>query len=1144
MVSGGASVEARLSLLVLGLVFGTALILATTMGQRRATQYEAEIRARLVERSRQAEQQGAEFFRGIERDLLVLSGTPPIQAIIRARSNGGVDPLGGDSESVWSDRLGQIFESFLREDSRYLQIRYIGQTDNGRELVRVDQVNGRSRRVLPGHLQQKGGRDYVQAALKMAPREVRTSPVSLNREYGNFEVPYQPVIRAWTPVYSSDGRVFGLLIINVNARDLINMIRHDVTGEQSLTTFVATPDGSWVAHPEPGHLYGRELGTPHSWQSDFAEIAVPGRKQAWSSEHDAFHFSSRLDFLPNGVGDELMVLQELPKSSLLTAIRDTQLMILLFALATAAAVLVPMLWIIHSQLKPLTELAEKTQEIAEGNYNVSMPTVQGAQMERLTAGFVTLQWALKERESALKEHERELEEKVSSRTSQLMKTTQLAERHAQAKSEFLANMSHEIRTPMNAILGLTHLLGRKSLDADSLGMVKKITSAGRLLQSVINDILDLTKIEEGKIEIEDAPFDLLDVLDGLSTIMSTSAEHKNLELVICPPTSLNTQIIGDATRLEQVLNNLVNNAVKFTDSGMVEVRMDQLPCASPTRMRLAFSVRDTGIGIPDDKLEFIFSAFQQADASTTRRYGGTGLGLSICRRLVELMGGTLTVQSELGRGSEFAFELEFDLAPSTTRFAHDLDDVEVLIADDHEESRVALDRVASQLGWRTLCAESGESLLKLAQSATTRGRRIILLDYMMPGMDGLQTASAVRELFPVEEAPIVLIATAFNREALARSNAPSCVDRILEKPVTASSLFDAVAQLTRASRSKSKTELTLVETSRLSGARLLIVDDVDINREVAQRIFEAEGAQVHLCVDGQEAVDWLRVHHTEVDAVLMDVQMPRMDGLQATQFIREKLGLQLPVIALTAGAFQEHQQAATQAGMNDFIPKPFNVDQAIGKVCQWALVKNDSIGARVNHDPSHPILNSERGLRIWRETGEYHKWLKRFFDENGARRLDSPWTDTQLARDYLHRVKGAAGNLGLMEVCQIAEKSIHQLKTIESEELVRQNMRRALEVAEHAASTFMKETRDSQSSGVALVDVKAESLDREELLSRLLEALEADNPGAAEPWLLKLKPLLHGNVWLGIWENLENFDFKEAKNLVRELIKPSDSKYA
>ncbi len=1144
VVRRAASIEARLSLLVFGLVFGTALILAYVMGQRRATQYEGELQTRLVERSQQAKQQGAEFFRGIERDLLVLTGTPPIQAIIRAGENGGIDPLADDSESVWNDRLGQIFESLLREDSRYLQIRYVGLADNGREVVRVDQLNGRSHRVPQQQLQQKERRDYVQSAAQMSPREVRLSPVSINREHGKLQAPLQPVIRAWTPIYSPQGKLFGLLVLNVDASDLVNMIRQNQMNGEALISLVAAPDGSWLAHPELGYLYGNELGHSHGWHSEFPAVSIPDHSPAWTSQEDYFYSAMRLDFLAHSAGDELLLLHQFPKAVLFAAIHETQLTILLFALATATTVLLPMLWFIHLQLNPLSELTEKTREIAEGNYSVPMPRVRGGQMKGLTAGFIALQRALSEREAALKEHERELEEKVSSRTSQLMQTTQLAERHAQAKSEFLANMSHEIRTPMNAILGMTHLLARKSLDADSLSLVKKITSAGRLLQNVIDDILDLTKIEEGKIEIEKAPFDLLDVLDGLSTIMSTSAEHKNLDLVICPPNTLSTQVRGDATRLEQVLNNLVNNAVKFTDRGMVEVRVDQLRSSGPSQTRLAFTVRDTGIGIPDDKLESIFSAFQQADASTTRRFGGTGLGLSICRRLVELMGGTLTVQSKLGQGSEFAFELELDLAPSTSRFVHDLNDIEVLIADDHEESRVALDRVASQLGWKTLCAESGEKVLELAQTIPTRGRRVVLLDYVMPGMDGLQTASAIRKLFPKGESPIVLIATAFNREVLAENNARSCVDRVLEKPVTASSLYDAVAQLIQNHTTDSEMGLALVETSRLSGARLLIVDDVEINREVAQRIFESEGAQVHLCTDGQEAVDWLQLHHAEVDLVLMDVQMPHMDGLQATRFIREELGLTLPIVALTAGAFHEHQEAASEAGMNDFIPKPFNVDQTIGKVCQWALVKNDAPRTPVDTEQSDRILNTERGLRIWQENAEYHKWLKRFFEENGAERIDSQWNDSQSAHDYLHRVKGAAGNLGLMEVCQTAEAAIRRLNAKEAEEPIRSGMRQALENAEAAAERFIEKTRDSIAPAPRQANHGDSTPDGKEALSQLLQALNTDSPEAVESWLLALKPALNEQVWSQIWNDVENFDFRAAKLSVARLVEEADSKYA
>jgi PAS domain S-box-containing protein len=508
-----------------------------------------------------------------------------------------------------------------------------------------------------------------------------------------------------------------------------------------------------------------------------------------------------------------------------------------------------------------------------------------------------------------------------------------AEAANRAKSEFLANMSHEIRTPMNAILGLTHLLGRTALGEQQRDFVDKIGSAGRSLLMLLNDILDFSRIEAGRLEIETTNFRLSEVLDGLAAIMSVNAGAKDVEVIIGPTAEVPDALKGDPLRLKQILYNLAGNALKFTEHGEVVVRVAPV-CVEAETVTIRFSIRDTGIGIPLDQQGRLFAAFSQADTSTTRRFGGSGLGLAISKRLVDLMGGEIGVSSTPGQGSEFWFTIPFGRGEATAPAS--LADLDVLIADDHDVARETLKLTARSLGWSPEVVSSGSEAL-----AHTRARirdqhpyDVLILDWKMPGLDGLATSKAIRHEAAPDNMPIVIMVTAFSREDVVNSPDAVAIDAVLVKPVTASSLFNAVmdARARRVGGSKALAGRLAREepTQGLPGTRLLIVEDNAVNQTIARHILEAEGAVVTLAADGRQAVDQLAANPTGFDAVLMDVQMPVMDGYQATLAIREELRLvDLPIIALTAGAFQSERERALAIGMNDFIAKPFEVNRMI-----------------------------------------------------------------------------------------------------------------------------------------------------------------------------------------------------------------------
>ena len=635
--------------------------------------------------------------------------------------------------------------------------------------------------------------------------------------------------------------------------------------------------------------------------------------------------------------------------------------------------------------------------------------------------------------------------KVHELLKELEQARSEAMQSSQAKSQFLANMSHEIRTPLNAVLGFCYLLGQRALDPETRDLVNKIHSAGRSLLALINDILDFSKIEANRLEIESAPFSLAELLDDLGVIMGAIASHKSLELIITPPAEADA-LIGDALRLRQVLVNLVSNAVKFTEQGEIELRADGEP-EGAQHLKLRFSVRDTGIGMAPEQQQEVFSAFSQADSSITRRFGGTGLGLAISQQLVSLMGGALRVESQPGQGSEFWFELCLPRAPAKDPPPQPPNKFRVLAADDCAATREALRRVIEQLGWIPDLADSGEAALARVQERQNGpdGYDIILIDWNMPGLDGLATASALRAALRGQgcaTSPLVFIVTAHPRDKLPALPGFAKADAILNKPVTASALRSALAAAMN--RQAPGSEAPEAAAPKIAGTRVLVVDDSEINREVAQRILEGEGARVYLATDGQEAVDWLGANPEAVDIVLMDVQMPRLDGYAATRRIREDgRWTALPIVALTAGAFQTFRESAQVCGMNDFIAKPFNVEQMLALIQRWTGRRDgpspkgmaepatpQAEAAAPGDDALMPDIDWFHGARLIGDATCYRNLLGKFVESyrDAAQALTASCQagESTDAATLAHKLKGASSTLALPRVAELAK----QLETL------------------------------------------------------------------------------------------------------------------
>jgi PAS domain S-box-containing protein len=631
-----------------------------------------------------------------------------------------------------------------------------------------------------------------------------------------------------------------------------------------------------------------------------------------------------------------------------------------------------------------------------------------------------------------------LDQVLHEKNNELESARLVADKANLAKSEFLSSMSHEIRSPLNAILGLAYLLEQANLDLDANNMVRKIRASGRMLLSLISDILDVSKIEAGQMMIEQAPFRLVDVIDNLSIVLGVAVGDKNIKLIIQPPPAGVFTLIGDALRLEQVLINLCINAIKFTKVGQVEL-CTELLASSNEESLLRFSVRDTGIGIAPELQSGVFTAFTQADSSTTRRFGGTGLGLTICRQLVSLMGGEIGLTSILGEGSEFWFTLPVKTAADTDLSQKSLVHVDALVADPSGGAWGAASVIAEGLGWHVHAVDSGEAVLSHVRGCKGgKMPEVVLLDWKLPGIDGLATVRAIHEGVSQEECPLIIMTTDQTLVSLTSQSGVELVDALLEKPLTAINLYNAMIEARRKRAATDGISFALHQSAGqgLLGIRVLVVDDSDINCEVARRILHGQGAIVSLAADGQEAVDWLVAHPNEVDLVLMDVQMPVLDGIEATRQLRCMPPFaDLPIVALTAGAFKSQQDAAHAAGMTHFISKPFDVPSMIAMIQrltrrstntvapvkkQRPLVPEPSTG--VATDPA--VMDVVKGLQTWDDMASYQDYLQRFVQvyhnavsmiRDHLRRADRPG-----AIALAHKLAGVAANMALPQTFQCA----------------------------------------------------------------------------------------------------------------------------
>jgi two-component system sensor histidine kinase/response regulator len=819
--------------------------------------------------------------------------------------------------------------------------------------------------------------------------------------------------------------------------------------------------------------------------------------------------------------------------------------------------------------RPLLHLTRLANQLAQGDFEVSdnINVHSEGEIGALTTAFAQMARNLKASYDKLEEYSRTLEQKVMERTSELAEARDQAIAANKSKSEFLSIMSHEIRTPMNAIIGMTRLALQTEVTAKQHDYLTKVQASSHALLGIINDILDFSKIEAGKLELETIAFNLNDVLNNLSSLMSAKAEEKGLQIHFTTGCDVPLYLIGDPLRLGQVLLNLVNNAVKFTQYGgiIVDIALaeDDESVKRNGQVMLEFSVKDTGIGLTKEQISGLFESFSQADKSTTRKYGGTGLGLAICKRMVDMMGGSINVTSEVGKGSTFSFTAVFTqyqvIDQKYTAALESFQGMRALVVDDNATSRNVLRSCLESFSFQVSQANTGEQAIQMLENAPVEDPfRLVLMDWKLPKIDGISAARHIKNNLKITHVPYIIMITAYSREDIIQQSNDVNLDGFLIKPVHPSVLLNAIIDVfdqNRFGENPSPQSLGRAmgdeRLHKIKGFKLLLVEDNDINQQVAKEILEQEGFDVDIATDGLEAVQKIRKNC--FDAVLMDLQMPIMDGYEATHIIRSEPQFDdLPIIAMTAHAMTDVKEKCLSIGMNGYVVKPIDVDELVASLFDFIKPEmgeiSDSTLALADKQEkmlpaSLPGIDKQLGIKNVAGNAQlFHELVVKFHEDFGdaAARLDTflQAGDRGGALTLLHSLKGVAGNLAMSELNDsigALEQAISKQQTCVPE-LLMEFSRAQHEVLESIGRLQAIESTKPLDCNTNAVG--SELLLVESLLDDLFDALNGSRLDA-DYHFKELKKIVrsswHGDKVKLLEQAINAFDFAAAQSILQDV---------